>query len=137
MTHSLHLTGRMPFVLVTIAAAVAIFESTAIAQSQTPFQLDVPAKSVPVPPTVSPEMQKIIGLPLRTNWNVLPKTGDEWKPVAEAGAAGTIKNLPGISERLKVKVESSPRKGCRVLFVTRQWTHANTGNGMPDLCQRG
>jgi hypothetical protein len=32
-------------------------------------------------------MAKIIGLPLRTNRNVLPKTGEEWKPVADAGAA--------------------------------------------------
>src|SRR5205807_3313507 len=128
MTHSLHLTGRMPFVLVTIAAAVAIFESTAIAQSQTPFQLDVPAKSVPVPPTVSPEMQKIIGLPLRTNWNVLPKTGDEWKPVAEAGAAGTIKNLPGISERLKVKVEKSTLNGIKVFIVTPEVIAPNNRN---------
>ncbi len=62
--------------------------------------LEVPARSVPVPTTVSPQMAKIIGAPLRTNWNVLPKTGEEWKPVADAGAAATIKNIPGMTERL-------------------------------------
>ena len=36
-----------------------------------------------------------VGAPLRTGWNVLPKTGEEWKPVADAGAAATIKNIPG------------------------------------------
>src|SRR4051812_43266089 len=105
MKHRSHLGGRVWLSLSTIAAATALCASTAIAQTPAPFVLDVPAKAVPVPATVSPQMQKIIGLPLRTNWNVLPKTGEEWKAVADAGAVGTIKNLPGISERLKVKVE--------------------------------
>src|SRR4051794_17514084 len=52
----------------------------ATAHAQT---LEVPARSVPVPTTVSPQLAKIIGAPLRTNWNVLPKTGEEWKPVAD------------------------------------------------------
>jgi epsilon-lactone hydrolase len=86
-----------------------------VAQTQT---LDVPARSVPVPSTVSPQMAKIIGLPLRTNWNLLPKTGDEWKPVADAGAAGTIKNVPGMMERLHVKVEKTTIDGVRAFIVT-------------------
>ena len=51
------------FALANIAAAATMFQSTAIAQTQAPVALDVPAKSVPVPSTVSPEMQKIVGLP--------------------------------------------------------------------------
>ena len=118
MKHSLHFRDRILFGLANVAAAVMMFEPTAIAQSQAPLVLDVPAKSVPVPTTVSPQMQKIIGLPLRSNWNVLPKTGEEWKPVAEAGAAATIKNIPGISERLKVKVEKATMNGVKVFIVT-------------------
>jgi epsilon-lactone hydrolase len=116
--HSSHFGSPIVFALANIAAAATMFQSTAIAQTQAPVALEVPAKSVPVPSTVSPEMQKIIGLPLRTNWNVLPKTGEEWKPVAEAGAAGTIKNLPGISGRLKVKVEKATMNGVKVFIVT-------------------
>ena len=63
-------------------------------QAAPPGALEVPAKSVPVPTTVSPQMPKIIGLPLRTNWNVLPKTGEEWKPVADAGAARPSRTCP-------------------------------------------
>ncbi len=37
---------------------------------------DVPAKSVPVPGTVSPQMQAIVAQPLRTNWNKPPTTPD-------------------------------------------------------------
>jgi epsilon-lactone hydrolase len=80
--------------------------------------LDVPARSVPVPSTVSPQLAKIIGAPLRTNWNVLPKTGEEWKPVADAGAAATMKNVPGIMERLHVKVEKTTIDGVRAFIVT-------------------
>jgi len=102
--------GRLPAIaLISIAAAVNS------AQAQT---LDVPARSVPVPGTVSPQLAKIIGAPLRTNWNVLPKTGEEWKPVAEAGAAATMKNIPGMMERLHVKVEKTTIDGVRAFIVT-------------------
>jgi acetyl esterase/lipase len=80
--------------------------------------LDVPARSVPVPTTVSPQLAKIIGAPLRTNWNVLPKTGEEWKPVADAGAAATLKNIPGMMERLHVRVEKTTIDGVRAFIVT-------------------
>jgi epsilon-lactone hydrolase len=88
------------------------------AQTAGAAMLEVPARSVPVPTTVSPQMAKIIGAPLRTNWNVLPKTGEEWKPVAEAGAAATIKNIPGMTERLHVKVEKTVIDGVRAFVVT-------------------
>src|SRR3954470_16032262 len=76
--------GIRPFATRRLPAIALIFIAAALtsARAQT---LDVPARSVPVPGTVSPQLAKIIGAPLRTNWNVLPKTGEEWKPVAEAG----------------------------------------------------
>src|SRR5216684_5942290 len=83
-----------------LCAAIGMVGSPAgHAQTAGAAMLEVPARSVPVPTTVSPQMAKIIGAPLRTNWNVLPKTGEEWKPVADAGAAATIKNIPGMTER--------------------------------------
>jgi epsilon-lactone hydrolase len=85
--------------------------------AETPM-LQVPAHAVPVPATVSPQLAKIIGAPLRTGWNVLPKTGEEWKPVADAGAAATIKNIPGMTERLHVKVEKTVIDGVRAFIVT-------------------
>jgi epsilon-lactone hydrolase len=88
------------------------------AQTANPPILEVPAHAVPVPGTVSPQMAKIIGLPLRTNWNVLPKTGDEWKPVADAGAAATIKNIPGMTDRLHVKIERTKIDGVRAFVLT-------------------
>ena len=58
-----------------------------------------------MPADVSPQMGKIIGLPLRTNWDIHPKDGAAWKPVADAGAEALKKLVPGMIERLRVKVE--------------------------------
>ena len=101
-----------------LMAAVMGVQVLAIAQTANSAMLEVPARSVPVPTTVSPQMAKIIGLPLRTNWNLLPKTGEEWKPIADAGAAGTIKNIPGMMERLHVKIEKTTIDGVRAFIVT-------------------
>lgn len=79
---------------------------------------EAPARKLPVPETVSPQIQKLIAAPLRPNWNVLPKTGEEWKPISEAGAQGTIRNLPGLTERLKVKIEKATIDGARAFIVT-------------------
>jgi epsilon-lactone hydrolase len=100
------------------AAACALLTPGAMAQAPEPGPLEVPVRTLPVPTTVSPQMQKIIGAPLRQNWNIQPKTGEEWKPVAEAGAQGTIKNVPGMLERLKVKVEKTTIDGVRAFIVT-------------------
>lgn len=88
------------------------------AAAQEPAPLQVPAKSVPVPVEVSPQMAKIIGAPLRANWNIHPKTGEEWKPVAEAGAATLAKLVPGMLERLHVKVERTTIDGVRAFILT-------------------
>ena len=88
------------------------------AQGAATAALEVPAKKIPVPTDVSPQLQKIIGAPLRSNWDIHPKTGEEWKPVAEAGAAALVKNLPGMLERLKVKVEKTTIDGVRAFIVT-------------------
>jgi epsilon-lactone hydrolase len=109
--------GNSTAVTTKLSAATLLCAAMVLttAHSQT---LDVPARSVPVPSTVSPQLAKIIGAPLRTNWNVLPKTGEEWKPVADAGAAATMKNVPGMMERLHVKVEKTTIDGVRAFVLT-------------------
>ncbi|TGD96808.1 alpha/beta hydrolase [Methylobacterium nonmethylotrophicum] len=100
-----------------LAGWLAIASAGAQESPQAP-PLQVPAKSVPVPADVSPQMAKIIGAPLRSNWNIHPKTGEEWKPVAEAGAAALGKLVPGMLERLKVKVERTTIDGVRAFILT-------------------
>jgi monoterpene epsilon-lactone hydrolase len=90
----------------------------ALAQSPEAAPREVPARMLPVPTTVSPQMQKIVAGPLRANWDLLPKTGEEWKALADAGAAATMKNLPAWREHLHVKVEPGVMDGVKVFTVT-------------------
>jgi acetyl esterase/lipase len=85
------------------------------AQSAAPASRDVPARTLPVPDTVSPEMQKLAGAPPAANWNTAPKTLDEWKVVA---APGRGNNLPALRERFAVKSEPLKVNGVDAYMVT-------------------
>src|SRR5260221_69409 len=50
-----------------LAALAALFAAHAFAQTR-----DVPAKALPVPDTVSPQIQKLIGAPLSPTYNQIP-----------------------------------------------------------------
>lgn len=94
----------------------------AIAQTppQTPALAprEVPAKALPVPDTVSPQMQKLIAQPLTPTWNVIPKTPEEWKAQVNSGAAAAMLGLPALREALRVKVEPMTMDGVKVHIVT-------------------
>ena len=102
--------------LALAATLLALCPAAAFAQAQPPR--DVPARSLPVPGTVSPQVQALIGLPLRTGWNTPPTTPEGWRALAEAGAANTRKALPGMKERLKVDVAPGEMGGVKVFIVT-------------------
>jgi monoterpene epsilon-lactone hydrolase len=80
--------------------------------------LQVPAKTLPVPTDVSPEMQKIIAAPRNPAWNVLWKTGEEWRAAANAQAAKTVQGIPAMRERLHVRMHPATMDGVRVYIVT-------------------
>ena len=94
MTIRQSLELRLLIAALGVTAGIAGFASLARAEQASNGGFQVPARTLPVPDTASPQVQKLIAAPLRPGWNVLPKTGEEWKPISEAGAAGTIRNLP-------------------------------------------
>ena len=71
--------NRVLFSTVLTLAGLALLSLASMAKAQTaaPGPLEVPAKTIPVPTDVSPQLQKLIGAPLRTNWDIHPKTGEE------------------------------------------------------------
>jgi epsilon-lactone hydrolase len=79
--------------------------------------LDIPARAIPAPTTVSPQMRKIIAAPPRA-WNGEPKTHEEWKAIVDGSAAATIGGLAGMRERLRVSVEKTILDGVRAFVVT-------------------
>ena len=101
------------FVFVAAAIIVLSVPETK-SQSAAPEPRQIPARSLPVPTTVSPEMQALIAAPLSSNWNVSPKSTEEWRtlsaPSAGRGAA--------LRERLRVKTESLTVNGVNAFMVT-------------------
>ncbi len=106
----------MPVKIWLLVGAISL---CAGAQTSGPLpELEVPARSLPVPADVSPEMQGIIAAPLNPVWNVLWKTGEEWRAAANVQAAKTVEELPPVRERLHVSVKPAVVAGVRVFIVT-------------------
>ncbi len=71
------------------AAALMICAPVAMGQTSDLAPREVPARSLPVPGTVSPQIQKLIAAPLRQGWDTPPTTPEGWRAQADAGAAAT------------------------------------------------
>jgi acetyl esterase/lipase len=79
---------------------------------------DLPARTIPVPDTVSPRIQKLIAAPPPGTWNVIPTTTEDWKAQVNTGAEATLKGLPALRESLHVKVEPTTIGGVKAFAVT-------------------
>lgn len=93
-------------------------QGIAVADGSVSAPLQVPAKTLPVPTDVSPELQKLIAAPLNPAWNNLWKTGEEWRTVANAQAAKLVPTIPAMLKRLHVTENSAMIDGVRVYEVT-------------------
>jgi epsilon-lactone hydrolase len=98
--------------------ATAALSAPAGAQTGAPGAREVPAHTVPVPDTVSPQMQEIIGAPINPNWRTFPRSAEEWKAQVKATAAQAVQALPALRERLHVKVEARQIAGVNAFMVT-------------------
>lgn len=94
--------------------------SNAVEQAAAPGTREVPARTVPVPDTVSPQLKALIGAPLPPTWNVIPETAAEWKAQIDAASAAVMSGLPALREALGVKVEPTTIDGVKVHMVTPQ-----------------
>src|SRR5271163_376511 len=98
--------------LLVLACAAPLFANAAPQGNNSSLPPEqVPAKTLPVPGDVSPEMQQIIAAPRNPNWNVLWKTGEEWRAAANTQAAKTMQTLPASRERLHVTTQPGTMGG--------------------------
>ena len=79
---------------------------------------ELPARSIPVPDTVSPQLQKMIAVPIPPNWRDFPRTAEEWKKQVDATAAAAVRSLPALREQLHVKTEATTIDGIPAFVVT-------------------
>ncbi len=101
--------------LLTLATLVA---APVAASAQTLAPRDVPARSIPVPGDVSPQMRQFIAAPLNPDWNKLWTTGAEWRAAADKQAATVVKTIPAMLDRMHVKLDPQTMDGVRVTMVT-------------------
>ncbi len=106
------LIDRLPLGLACVAIAIA--------QTPAPGPRNLPARTIPVPSTVSPQIQKLIAAPLTPTWNVIPKTAEGWKAQVDAGAAAIVQTLPALRQQLRVQVEPLTISGVKAYRVTPQ-----------------
>ena len=116
MKTALHIPGRVVGALAFAGVVIIVFSMTdANTQAPSPQPLEVPARTLPVPETVSPEMQRLVGAPLSGNWNSWPKTAEEWKKLSAPGGG---RGLPALRDRFKVKSETMTVNGVQAYLVT-------------------
>lgn len=107
----------MKFVgLFALASAALLGLSGAVAQ--TPASREAPARPLPVPTTVSPEIQKLIAAPPSPVWNFVAKSKEEWKTFLDNGTANSVKTFPAKMEALRVKYEPTTIDGVKGYIVT-------------------
>ena len=111
----MNLTRSLVLALTALTCVSASAQTAAPAQ---PAPEQVPAKSLPVPTDVSPELQKLIAAPRNPNWNNLMKTGAEWRAFANKQAAETMQTLPAMRQRLHVTVKPTTINGVHAFVVT-------------------
>jgi acetyl esterase/lipase len=109
------LTDRIARWLALVAIAMVVLLPAGSAQTPARGPLEVPARTLPVPTTVSPEVQALIAAPLSATWNVVPKSIDEWKALS---APSVGRGLAALRERFAVKSEAITLNGVTAYMVT-------------------
>jgi epsilon-lactone hydrolase len=78
----------------------------------------IPARELPVPKTVSPELQGVIGAPYPPGWNDIPQDRTAWKDLAFKSAAGAANAIAAIREHFGLQVEKTTMVGVPVFVIT-------------------
>lgn len=79
---------------------------------------EVPSRSIPVPATVSPEIQQMIAAGPMTVWNDHPGSAPQWRDWVGKLAAGAEQGLPELIKKMDVTVEPGKIAGVNVFTVT-------------------
>lgn len=113
---------------IMLGLAIFAFQSSQQSVAQSPAPREVPSHALPVPDTVSPQMQAVIARTLDPKFNVAPETTEEWKSRVEKTNAFAIQGLPKLRDALGVTVESTTIAGVKVYIVTPKSIPASNRN---------
>jgi epsilon-lactone hydrolase len=107
----------------------ATLEAAQNAANGNPGARVVPGRSIPVPSTVSPELQATIAAPYRVPaWDANPQSTAEWKELINKLAAAAAEKQKIVREKLGVTLESTTIGGVHAFIVTpKEIAPANRG----------
>jgi epsilon-lactone hydrolase len=93
---------------------------TVLCFAQQPSERTIPARTIPVPTTVSPELQKLIAPAWSGSKSPMKLTSDEWKELQKRMDEGAAKALLPIKQSFHVSVREEKIAGVRVFRVKPQ-----------------
>lgn len=100
-------------------ALVFFIFSGALKAENVPIEpLKVQARILPVPHTVSREMQITIGRPLNKDWNKKPSAKQEWRVSTEQQAKNAAMDVPRLLKKYRVTLERKTINAVRVTILT-------------------
>ena len=101
------------------AAEFDMLEAAQSAANATAGPRTVPGRSIPVPATVSPELQAVIAAPYtKDTWNSDPKSAEEWKDLVGRLASESAAMQKGMREKLGVTIEPTVIGGVKAFVLS-------------------
>ena len=110
---------------VRIALSTAL---TLLCLAQQRAERTIPARTIPVPTTVSPELQKLIAPAWSGSKSPMLLTSDEWKALQKRTDEGRAKALGAVKQKFHVTVEPEKIAGVPVYRVKPQTIAAQNRN---------
>jgi len=90
---------------------------TGIAVAQTATERSIPARTIPTPTTVSPELQRTIAPAWRGNPSAPKLTNEQWKAIAKQADEAGAKLTESLSKKFQVAISEKKMGGVRVYDV--------------------
>jgi len=84
----------------------------------------VPARTIPVPTTVSPELEKNIAQPVGPNerfWSTVPKSTEEWRQLIGQTEKAGVEGVAKLLKRYPVRIEGQTISGVRTFVVLPEY----------------
>jgi monoterpene epsilon-lactone hydrolase len=102
----------------TTVLPVATTEAAAKVAASNFSPRELPARTLPVPDTVSAALKPFIAAPYPPGWEVAPQTAAAWKELVVQSAAAVAPDIAAIRQRFDIKVEQSAVAGVPVFVIT-------------------
>ena len=118
MKRNIIVTILVLFVAMTLAIETQAQQNGSATPKSGTNSREVPARLIPAPSTVSPELQAVIARPLSPALRLVPKTVEEWRRIV---AMKSEQNEPVFKQLLNlfpVDIESETKGGVKTYIVT-------------------